>query len=193
MKNIAVLASGSGSNLQAIIDAVKSKELKDINISIVISNNENAFALERAKKENIEALFLNPKLFSSNEDYDREIVKILKKRNIDLVVLAGYLKILTNDFINAFENKIINIHPSLLPKYGGKGMYGKNVHEAVLKNNEKESGCTVHYVTLGIDEGKIIAQKKVPVLPDDTVDTLQKRVLEEEHKLLVEAINVIAR
>jgi phosphoribosylglycinamide formyltransferase-1 len=190
MKRLAVLASGSGSNLQAIIDAIKNKDLTDVEIAIIVSNKKDAYALERARLNNIEDVFLNPKDFNSNEDFDKKIVEVLKTKEIDLIVLAGYLKILTDVFINAFENKIINIHPALLPHFGGKGMYGKKVHEAVLKNNEKESGCSVHYVTLGIDEGPIICQKKVPVLPNDTVDTLAARVLDEEHKLIVEGVKL---
>lgn len=189
-KKLAVLASGSGSNLQAIIDSIKNKELEDAELSTVISNKENAFALERAKNNNIDYIFLDPKSFSTNEDFDKKIVEILKTKKIDLVILAGYLKILTNSFINAFENKIINIHPSLLPAFGGKGMYGKKVHEEVIKNKVKESGCTVHYVTLGIDEGPIICQKKIPVLPNDTVDTLAAKILKEEHYLIVEGIKL---
>lgn len=189
-KRLAVLASGSGSNLQAIIGAIKNKNLENAEISTVISNKENAFALERAKNNNIDCIFLDPKSFPTNEDFDKKIVEILKDKKIDLVILAGYLKILTNSFINAFENRIINIHPSLLPAFGGKGMYGKKVHEEVIKSKVKESGCTVHYVTLGIDEGPIICQKKIPVLPNDTVDTLASRVLEEEHNLIVEGVKL---
>lgn len=187
-KRLAVLASGSGSNLQAIIDAIKNKDLQDLEISIIISNKKDAFALQRGLENNIESVFLDPKSFSSNEDFDKRIVEILIDKKIDLVVLAGYLKILTEVFINNFKNKIINIHPSLLPAFGGKGMYGKKVHEAVIASKAKESGCTVHYVTLGIDEGPTIAQKKVTVLENDTVDTLATRVLEQEHKLIIEGI-----
>ncbi len=190
MKNLAVLASGSGSNLQAIITAIKDGILKDTKISVVISNKDSAFALERARNNSIEAIFLNPKILSSNEEYDKKIVEILNNKNIDLIILAGYLKILTESLVNAYKNKIINIHPALLPAFGGKGMYGKKVHSAVIESGIKESGCTVHYVTLGIDEGPIICQKKVPVLPNDTVDTLAERVLTEEHKLIVEGIKL---
>lgn len=189
-KRLAVLVSGSGSNLQAIIDAIKNQELEDTEISLVISNKENAFALERAKNNNIDYIFLNPKSFSTNEDFDKRIVEILKDKKIDLVILAGYLKILTDAFINAFENRIINIHPALLPAFGGKGMYGKKVHEEVIKNKAKESGCTVHYVTSGIDEGPIICQRKISISENDTVDTLAAKVLKEEHKLIIEGIKL---
>lgn len=188
---IAVLASGSGTNLQAIIDAVKSGELKDTKISLVISNKNDAFALKRAEREGIKAIFLNPKEFSTNTKFDKKIIELIKEDNIDLIILAGYLRILTEELTNTFPNKIINIHPSLLPKFGGKGMYGLKVHEAVLKSGEKETGCTVHYVINEVDAGPIILQKKVPVIPEDTVKTLADRVLAEEHKLLIESIKKI--
>ena len=190
MKQICVLVSGSGSNLQAIIDAIKDKKLKEANIALVISNKNNAYGLTRAKEASIKSIFINPKDFSSNLEYDKNLVEIINTHNIDLIVLAGYTKILTDLFVNSFPNKIINIHPALLPNFGGKGMYGKHVHEAVLKSGVPESGCTVHYVTNEIDAGPIISQKKVPVLKGDTVDTLSKRILEEEHKLIVEGIKL---
>ena len=193
-KRIIVLASGSGTNLQAIIDAIKSDRLSHAEIAAVISNKKNAFALERAKSAGIKAVFINPKEFDSNEAYDKKLIEVISNYKVDLIVLAGYTKILTENFVNAFKNKIINIHPALLPDFGGKGMYGEKVHEAVLKSGVKESGCTVHFVTNEIDAGPIIAQRKVPVMPGDTVDTLSKRILVEEHKLLVEAIEkVLAR
>lgn len=188
ISKIAVLASGSGTNLQAIIDAIKHNEIKNSKIAIVISNKKDAFALQRAKDENIKAAFINPKDFATGIEYDNKIVSILKGENIDLIVLAGYLKILSNNFIDSFPNKIINIHPSLLPKFGGKGMYGKYVHEAVLKAKEKQSGCTTHFVITDVDAGQIIEQVKVPVLANDTVDTLAKKVLKEENKLIVKSI-----
>lgn len=190
-KRLAVLVSGSGTNLQAIIDAIKSKELEKTEITLVISNKKEAFALERIKKEKIEGFFFNPADFKTNLDYDKEIIKWLNQKKIDLIILAGYTKILTTSFINSFQNKIINIHPSLLPSFGGKGMYGQKVHEAVLKSGITESGCTVHFVTEEIDRGPIIAQRKVPVLKGDTIDTLSKRVLTEEHKLLIDSIKKV--
>ncbi|MBI2995234.1 MAG: phosphoribosylglycinamide formyltransferase [Candidatus Melainabacteria bacterium] len=190
-KKLAVLVSGSGTNLQAIINAVKSGELEDTKISIVISNKQDAYALKRAENENIENIFLNPKDFKTNIAFDKKLVEIISSYEIDLIVLAGYTKILTEVFVNAFPKKIINIHPALLPDFGGKGMYGKYVHEAVLKSRVKQSGCTVHFVTSDVDAGPIILQKKVPVLDSDTAETLSHRILEEEHKLLVEAIRKI--
>ena len=190
-KKIAVLVSGSGTNLQAIIDAIKTGCLRNTEISIVISNKKDAYALKRAQSEEIENLFLNPKGFSNNSEYDKKLVEIISNYHVDLIVLAGYIKILTEVFVNSFPNKIINIHPALLPNFGGKGMYGEKVHEAVLKSGAQESGCTAHFVTSEVDAGPIIAQRKVPVLPDDTAESLSKRVLAEEHKLLVNTIKKV--
>ena len=191
MKKIAVLVSGSGTNLQTIIDAIKNGRLNNVDIAAVISNKKDAFALERAKNAGIETVFLNPKDFTSNTDYDKKLIEVISNYKVDLIVLAGYMKILTDNFVNAFKNKIINIHPALLPDFGGKGMYGKNVHEAVLKSGVKESGCTVHFVTTEVDAGPIIVQRKVSVIPGDTVESLSKRILVEEHKLLIEAIDKV--
>lgn len=190
-KKLAVLVSGSGTNLQAIIDATTTSLLPNAEIAIVISNKKDAYALQRAKKKGIHNLFLNPKDFSNSTEYDTKLIEIMQEYKVDLIILAGYLRILSKELVIAFSNKIINIHPALLPKFGGKGMYGEKVHEAVLQAKEKESGCTVHFVDNGVDTGPIIAQKKVPVLEGDTVQTLQKRVLAEEHKLLVESIKKI--
>lgn len=190
-KKIAVLVSGSGTNLQAIIDAIKNDYLSNTEISIVISNKKDAYALKRAQNEGIGNLFLNPKDFPNNIEYDKKLVEIISNYQADLIVLAGYIKILTEVFVNSFPNKIINIHPALLPNFGGKGMYGEKVHEAVLKSGVQESGCTAHFVTTEVDAGPIIAQRKVPVLPDDTVESLSKRVLAEEHKLLVNTIKKV--
>ena len=191
MKRLAVLVSGSGTNLQAIIDSIKNGELKNTVISAVISNKKEAFALKRADVEKIDTIFINPKDFKTNHEYDLKLAEVIRNHKVDLIVLAGYMKILTPDFVNSFPNKIINIHPALLPDFGGKGMYGEKVHRAVLKSRVKESGCTVHFVTAKVDAGPIIAQKKVPVISGDTVDTLSNRILKEEHKLLVEAIKMV--
>ena len=186
---IAVLVSGGGTNLQSIIDAVEVGTLKS-QIVAVISNKEEAYGLVRARKHQIPAYFINPK----EEDYDEKLLTCLKENEIDLVVLAGYLKIINQTLIDAFKGRIINIHPSLLPKFGGKGFYGLRVHEAVLAAGEQESGATVHYVDAGVDTGEIILQRSLKVLTEDTAWTLQKRILEQiEHKILVEAIQNIER
>ncbi len=192
---LAILASGGGSNLQSIIDAVESGELIS-EIVCVISNKVDAHALTRARTHNIEAIYINPKSgapeATSGMSYDQKLLTALEEQNIDLVVLAGYLKIIQPEMIDAYPGKIINIHPSLLPKYGGQGYYGIHVHKAVVEAGDKESGATVHFVDKGIDTGKIILQKSVPVLPGDSPQTLQKRVLEEvEHKIFVEAISML--
>ena len=184
MFNIAVMVSGSGSNLQAIIDNVKSGNIK-ANIALVISDNENAYALERAKQNNINTAFI--------KNDTNLIIESLKKNNIDLIILAGYLSILEEKLVQIYENRIINIHPSLIPKYCGKGYYGLNVHKAVIENNEKFSGATVHYVDSGIDTGDIIIQEKLEIGNYDTAITLQKRVLEIEHKILPIAINLVLK
>lgn len=177
MFNIAVLASGGGSNLQAIIDACKTNRLKKTQVCTVISNNKDAYALSRAKNEGIPAYHLLA------ED---DIFETLLKHQANIVFLAGYLKKIGPKLVGAYD--IYNIHPSLLPKYGGKGMYGINVHKAVLASNEKETGVTIHKVDSNYDTGPIIAQKIVPVLPDDTPEALAARVLEQEHLLLVETL-----
>lgn len=177
MFNIAVLISGGGSNLKSLID--NQKEYYKINVVIA---DRDCGGLNIAREANIDAVLIDRKEYK--EKLSKKIDEELKKYNIDLIVLAGYLSIVDSNFISKWKNKIINIHPSLLPKFGGKGMYGMKVHEAVIKNKEKESGCTVHYVTEMVDGGDIIIQNKVDVLEDDTPEILQKRVLVEEHKIL---------
>lgn len=187
MLNIAVLISGSGSNLQSIINAVESGYING-KIELIISNNKNAYGLERAKKHNIDALYVSKQEYPDNEDFDRVIIDNLKEKQIDLVVLAGYLKILTSKFIKEYENKIINIHPSLLPAFGGEGYYGHYVHQAAIKKGVKYSGATVHLVNDVVDGGYIIDQDIVKVSFDDTAETLAKKVLEIEHRLLPKVI-----
>ena len=187
-KKIAVFVSGSGSNLQAIIDSIESGKLI-CEIACVIADRP-CYALERAENHNIKSVMLDRKLFG--EKLSDEIDMILSSgEKISYIVLAGYLSILSEKFVKKWEKKIINMHPSLLPKFGGKGMYGLKVHEAVLKAGEKESGCTVHYVDSGIDTGEPIMSMKVPVLEGDTPEILQKRVLEKEHLLLVKGLEKI--
>ena len=189
MSKIAVFISGSGSNLQSIIDKTK-MENSSYQIDIVLADRE-CFGIERAKLNGIENKVIDRKIY--RENLSKEIFKILRNRDIDLIVLAGFLSILDEDFVNSWRNKIINIHPSLLPKFGGAGMYGIKVHEAVINAKEKESGCTVHYVEAGIDTGNIIEQIRVPVYEKDTPEILQKRVLEKEHLLLPKTIEKILK
>ena len=191
MKKLAVLVSGTGTNLQAIIDAINSGELPNTEIAIIISNKKDAFALKRAEQADIKNSFLDPTHFKTNDEFDNKLAKTISNHSVDLIILAGYTKILSSELVNAFQNKIINIHPALLPHFGGKGMYGKKVHEAVLKSGVEESGCTAHFVTTEVDKGPIIDQIKVPVLENDTVEALSKRVLNEEHKLLVKTIKKV--
>ena len=186
MPKIAVLISGGGSNLQSVIDNIKNKKL-DCTIEYVISDRE-CRGMERAENEGIKTVFLDRKKYKNSLS---EKIGELVDGNVDYIVLAGFLSILTPEFVKKWDRKIINIHPSLLPKYGGAGMYGIKIHEAVIKNKEKESGCTVHYVDTGIDTGEIIIQEKVTVSPDDTPETLQQKVLEKEHIILTEAIKKV--
>ena len=184
MFKIGVLVSGGGSNLQSIIDKSKSGELQ-CKVEVVIGDRE-CYGVERAKEAGIDGYTLDRKVLK--KELCREIDKIVSEKGIDLIVLAGFLSIIDEEFVNKWKGRIINIHPSLLPKFGGPGMYGIRVHEAVLKAGEQESGCTVHYVDTGVDSGEIIAQKRVKVLEGDTPEILQKRALVEEHKLLPESI-----
>ena len=185
-KRIAVLVSGGGSNLQSIIDNIEQGNL-NCEISYVIADRE-CYGLERAAKHGIKNVLLDRKVLK--EKLSDEISSVLENddEKTDYIVLAGYLSILSPEFIKKWSRKIINIHPSLLPKFGGKGMYGMNVHRAVIEEKETESGCTIHFVDTGVDTGEIILQMKVPVLSDDTPEILQKRVLEKEHVLLIEGI-----
>lgn len=191
MFKIAVLASTRGTDLQAIIDEIKAGTMPGIELSIVIGNKKDAYALERAQAQGFEALFISTK-DKTREEYDLELVAELKKRNVDLVVLVGYMRLLTSSFVREFSHKIINVHPSLIPKYCGKEYYNNSVHEAVLAANERETGMTIHYVDEGLDTGEIILQKTCPVNPNDTVDTLKERVQELEKKWYPEVIRQIA-
>lgn len=190
MKKIAVFVSGSGSNLQAIIDACERNYIK-AKVTLVISDREKAYALERAKNHNILGCYFGKKNYEDINFRYEKISELLEDNQIDLIVLAGYLGIIPGEFVKRFKNKIINIHPSLLPKYGGKGFYGDFVHNAVLNNNEKESGATVHFVDESIDTGKIILQKSVKIEEDEKLDTLKEKIHKIEHEILVEAVKRI--
>ena len=184
MTRIAVLVSGGGTNLQALIDAQKSGIIKNGEIVLVGSNKADAFALERAKNNNIEGFVMKD---------EADLLAKLAEEKIDLIVLAGFLKILSEDFIRAYEDRIINIHPSLIPSFCGKGAYGLKVHEMALEYGVKVTGATVHFVNEIPDGGKIIAQKAVEILEDDTAETLQRRVMEQaEWILLPQAVEMIS-
>lgn len=189
-KNIIILVSGSGTNMLEIIKATKNDYLKNINISLVISNNPNALAIEKAKQYNIKTLVL-PSKNKDRKKYTLELMEIFDKIKPDLVCLAGFLVILDKIMFEKYENKIINIHPSLLPKFGGIGMYGLKVHDAIFNAKEKISGATVHFVTEEPDSGKIILQEKVDISDCKTSDDIAKKVLVIEHKIYKEAIKKI--
>lgn len=194
MLNIAVLVSGGGTNLQAIIDSINSGKLENIEIASVISNNPNAYALERAKNAGIDARCVSPKSFGSREEFNEAFLKTLKEINPDLIVLAGFLVVIPEIVIEAFRGKIINIHPSLIPSFCGTGYYGLKVHEAALARGVKITGATVHYVDEGTDTGPIIMQKAVEVKEGDTPEILQRRVMEQaEWIILPESIGLIAK
>ena len=191
MKKLAVLVSGGGSNLQSIIDSTKNGILKDIaEVVIVISNNPSAYGLERAKKESIKSIALDYKNMDK-QDYDDQMYKLIKESGADIICLAGYLKKVSDIIVKEYKSRILNIHPALLPKFGGKGMYGHFVHEAVVKAKEKKSGPTVHYVDENYDTGSIILQKEVPVYETDTPEDVAKRVLVQEHIIFPQAIKKV--
>ena len=187
MKRIAVLISGSGSDLQSVIDRIEAGGI-DGRIEVVISSNAKAFGLERAKRAGIPTRVYAKADFASLEEMYADMVTFLSASGVELVVLAGYMSILTPNIVRAFPNAIINIHPALIPSFCGKGYYGLRVHEAALAYGVKLSGCTVHFVNEEPDGGPIILQESVPVLEDDTPETLQQRILEAEHRLLPDAV-----
>lgn len=188
MLNVVVLVSGGGTNLQAVIDGVEAGTIGNTRIAGVISNNQNAYALTRAKNHNIPSVCISPKMFSSREEFNEKFLEEVDKMKPDLIVLAGFLVVIPPVMIKRYRNRIINIHPSLIPKYCGKGFYGIRVHRAVLEGGETESGATVHYVDEGVDTGEIILQKKVPVLEGDTPEALAARVLQVEHEILAKGL-----
>lgn len=193
MLKLAVLVSGGGTNLQAIIDAISAGKITNACISVVISNNVNAYALERARAHGIEALCISPKDFESREAFNQAFLEKLNSYNVDLVVLAGFLVVLPEMMIKEYENRIVNIHPSLIPSFCGKGFYGLKVHEGVLARGVKVTGATVHFVDEGTDTGPIILQKAVEVKQGDTPEVLQRRVMEQaEWGILPKAIDLIA-
>ena len=193
MLRVAVLVSGGGTNLQAIIDAVKDGTITNTELVAVISNNANAYALTRAKENGIEALCISPKDYADRADFHKALLEKINELKVDLIVLAGYLVKIPEEMVHQYSHRIINIHPSLIPSFCGVGYYGLHVHEAVLEKGVKVTGATVHYVDEGMETGEIIAQKPVMVEEGDTPEILQKRVMEQaEWKLLPAAINMIA-
>lgn len=190
---LAVLVSGGGTNLQAIIDSIENKTITNAKIVTVISNNKNAYALERAGKHGIEGLCISPRDYENREAFQQALLKALEERKVDLIVLAGYLVVIPGEMIRKYRNRIINVHPSLIPSFCGTGYYGLKVHEAALARGVKVTGATVHFVDEGTDTGPIILQKAVAVEPGDTPEVLQRRVMEQaEWKLLPAAIDLIA-
>ena len=193
MLKVGVLVSGGGTNLQAILDAIDNGEITNAQVSLVISNNAGAYALERAKNHKIEAVCISPKSFESREEFHKALLEKLQESGVDLVVLAGFLVAIPSMIVEAFPNRIINIHPSLIPSFCGTGYYGLRVHEGALARGVRVTGATVHFVDAGTDTGPIILQKAVEIEPEDTPETLQRRVMENaEWKILPKAIDLIA-
>ena len=193
MLKMAVLVSGGGTNLQAIIDKLEEGQITNAEISVVISNNPNAYALERAKKHGIEARCISPKQYENRAAFNEALLAALQSYGVDLVVLAGCLVVIPEIMVQAYSNRIINVHPSLIPSFCGTGYYGLRVHEAVLARGAKVTGATVHFVDEGTDTGPIILQKAVEVREGDTPEILQRRVMEEaEWEIMPKAIDLIA-
>lgn len=191
MYKIGVLATTKGTDLQAIIDEMKAGKMPGIELAIVISNKKDAYALARATAQGYKAIFIDPK-GKTRDEYDAEIARILKENGVELVCLVGYMRVLTAAFVRQFPRRIINVHPALMPKFSGPGFFGGNVHEAVLKAGEKESGCTIHIVDEGVDTGEILLQKTVPVEAGDTPESLKEKVQALEKKWYPEVIRWFA-
>lgn len=193
MLRVGVLVSGGGTNLQAILDGIQNKTITNTEIVTVISNNQNAYALERARKHGVEALCISKKQYETTEQFYDALYQALEERKLDLIVLAGYLVVIPERIIKRYENKMINVHPSLIPSFCGTGYYGLKVHEKALERGVKVTGATVHFVDYGTDTGPIILQQPVIVKQGDTAKSLQQRVMEEaEWNILPKAIDLIA-
>ncbi|MDO4339506.1 MAG: phosphoribosylglycinamide formyltransferase [Eubacteriales bacterium] len=193
MLKLGVLVSGGGTNLQAILDAIDNGNITNAKVEVVISNNRGAYALERAKNHGVRGICISPKQYGSREEFHKALLSELQAAGVDLVVLAGYLVAIPSMIVEAYPNRIINIHPSLIPSFCGVGYYGLRVHEGVLGRGVKVTGATVHFVDAGTDTGPIILQKAVEVQQGDTPEILQKRVMEQaEWKILPRAIDLIA-
>ena len=193
MLNVCALVSGGGTNLQAVFDALNAGKITNAQVSVVISNKQDAYALTRAKEHGVSTKVLSPKDFENRDKFGDALIELLNQYNIDLIILAGYLVILPEKVIKTYKNRILNVHPSLIPSHCGMGFYGLHVHESVLCRGNKVTGATVHFVDEGTDTGPIVLQKAVEVRDDDTPETLQKRVMEEaEWIILPKAIDLIA-
>ena len=188
-----MLVSGGGSNLQARLDAIDSGKLDSVRVELVISSNREAYALKRAESRGIPTMVIDAHDWPGPRERDDKLLEVLNELNPDLIVLAGYMKILPESIVGRFPRKIINIHPSLIPQFCGEGFYGMRVHRAVLEAGETTSGATVHYVDEGVDTGEVLLQEQVPVLKGDTPESLAARVLETEHRILPEVINRLSR
>lgn len=192
MIRLAVLVSGSGSNMQAIIDSTRKGILKAVaEVVLVISNNADAYALQKTKNENIKSVCIQKKSFKDSKSFNDSMLQKLLTQRVDLVCLAGYISLVGENIISRYKGKILNIHPSLLPKFAGKGMYGHYVHEAVIRSKEKKSGATVHFVETDYDTGEIVLQREVDVLDNELPDELAKKVLEIEHQIYPQAIKKV--
>ena len=188
---IGVLASTKGTDLQAIIDELQDGKMPGIELAVILSNKKNAFALQRARQHGFKAIFVDPK-GKSREEYDERLADILQKNGVNLVVLIGYMRILSADFVRKFPRRIINVHPALMPKFSGPGYFGANVHEEVIRAGEKESGCTIHFVDDGVDTGAILLQKKVKINTNETPESLKEKVQGLEKKWYPEVIRRFA-
>ncbi len=192
MLRIAVFASGKGSNLRAILDAIQEKRVRGAEVVAVLSNNSDAGALEIAREHGILAIHINRKMFATDDEFDRKLLSVLADAKTNFIVLAGYMKKINPAIVRQYRNRMLNIHPALLPAFGGSGMYGARVHEAVLASGAKYSGATVHIVDDAYDHGPIVLQQQVDIAPGDTPDSLAARIHEVEHKLYPEAIRLFA-
>jgi len=192
MTHVGVLASGNGTNLQAILDASQAPKSIGARVAVVISNEPQAFALERARKMGVDAVVVNHRDFDTRERFEEKLIEELDSREVDLVCLAGFMRILTPLFVRHYQGRMMNIHPALLPLFGGKGFYGDKVHRAALESGMKFSGCTVHFVTEETDGGPIILQAVVLILDDDTAETLAGRIHKKEHEIYPEAVKLFA-
>lgn len=191
MTKVGILASGNGTNLQAILDESEAGRIP-ARVVVVISNEPKAFALERARRHGTDAVVVNHREFKTREDFERKLIEELDSRGVDLVCLAGFMRILTPFFVRHYSGRMLNIHPALLPLFGGKGFYGEKVHQAALASGMKFSGCTVHFVTEETDGGPIVIQAVVPVQDDDTAETLAARIHEKEHEIYPQAVRLFA-